>query len=629
MSTSTNNNCLKPSKSTIIIKNNKTRTQMKISNFLNINSINTDLASTSKQEVIIELVDLIEKSNCLNDKTEFLNDVLARENLSTTGFGGAVAIPHAKSQAVDKVNLAIGISKTGIDFEAIDKIPAKLFFLIAVPLNSNSLHLEILSTLSSCLLDDKFTSAMMNAQSATEILNLFNNSSETKEESDEMIDFDKDVDKKNKILAVTGCPNGIAHTYLAKEALENAADKRGLAIKVETNGADGIKNELLPAEIESAHAIIVASDKAVDLMRFDGKKVLNVRVTEAVYNPDEVIERALSEDENIVKEIQFYKHLMTGIGYIVPLMVGAGIFATVVDFFEFPLPLLQISQITLASVFPVFSAFIAFSIAGTPAIAIGFVGGGFVQVYNSGFLIAIISGFIAGYLAKCIKLVLSRLPKPLDGLKTMVIYPFSGILLIGLIMYYLTQLPQISIFDNSIYAFLSSCLYGIPLLFLGAILAMMMALDMGGPINKTAYVIGIAGIFYGNYHLMASIMAGGMIPPLVTAVVAKVFKNDFNAHLQHLGRGNYLKGLLFQTEGAIEFIKYDKKRILPSCVTGAIVAGGLSAALGVTQNIPHGGIFILPLISGWYWFLFSLITGTLFGVVAYAICRAVVKEKEI
>ena len=626
---------------------------MRIIDLLDKKSINLNLKSTDKTSVINELVDLVDASGNLNDKNEYKQEILAREAKSTTGIGEGIAIPHAKTKAVKKACLASGVSKTGIDYDSLDGAPSNLFFMIAAPDGANDTHLEVLSRLSTILMDENFRSSLINASSADEFLSLIDKTESEKFPEEAKQNDSKEVSKFPRILAVTACPTGIAHTFMAAEALNKKASEMGISIKVETNGSAGAKNVLTKEEIENCDAIIVAADKKVNMARFNGKKVIQTKVADGIHKTEELINRALngdapvyhsSESENSSNENsnetvgrQIYKHLMNGVSNMLPFVVAGGILIALAFLFDnyeinpsnfgsnTPLAAFfkSVGDAAFGFLLPVLAGFIAVSIADRPAMVVGFVGGFLANSGGAGFLGALLAGFIAGYLVLLLKKVFSTLPQSLEGIKPVLLYPLFGTLLIGVIMKFAIN-PPVAAANNTLIGFLNSLGTSSKVL-LGIVVAGMMAIDMGGPINKAAYVFGIASLESGNFGIMAAVMAGGMVPPLVIALSTTFFKNRFTKEQQDAGKVNYIMGLSFITEGAIPFAAADPLKVIPSCAIGSAVAGALTMIFDCTLRAPHGGIFVLPIIGNWPMYLISIIVGAIVGAIILGFLKRPVK----
>ena len=623
---------------------------MRITDLLSAKSIDLNFKVTSKAEAIDHLVDLMNSTGNISDREAYKSAILAREDLSTTGIGEGIAIPHAKVGAVKKATLVAAVSKEGVDYEALDGAPSHLFFMIAAPDGANNTHLDVLSRLSTILMDAKFRESLINAADANEFLRLINIKEtekfgdETTKEETVAPEAQKSEAKGYKVLAVTACPTGIAHTFMAAEALQNKADELGITCKVETNGSSGVKNKLTDEEIKNAECIIVAADKKVEMARFDGKKVIITKVANGIHKAEELVTKAAAGDAPIYHASeggavdsetatseglgrQLYKHLMNGVSHMLPFVIGGGILIALAFLIDSVLGYTDaLGSNTTAAVWfksigdtafgfmlPVLGGYIAMSIGERPALAVGFVGGMLANAGGSGFLGALVAGFAAGYLMLGLKKVLSFLPQALEGLKPTLLYPVLGIGLIGVIMQFIINPP--CAFVNT---WLTDTLLNMgttSAVLVGIILASMMAIDMGGPFNKAAYVVGIAGLEAGNLSLMAAVMIGGMVPPLAIALCTTLFKDRFTEKERQSGIVNYVMGLSFITEGAIPFAASDPARVIPSCVVGSAVAGAISMFFGCTLNAPHGGIFVLPVIGQPLWYFVALVIGSIVGAI--------------
>ena len=624
---------------------------MRITDLLSKQSISLNLTSKDKMSAINELVDLVNASGNLSDKEEYKRGIIAREEQSTTGIGEGIAIPHAKTKAVKKACLAAAVSQSGVDYESFDGSLAHLFFMIAAPDGANNTHLEVLSRLSTILMDETFRQALLDAKSVDEFLSLIDAKEpekfpeEAKEEKkDDFYETPKRGDAKYpRVLAVTACPTGIAHTFMAAEALNKKGAEMGISIKVETNGSAGAKNILTKEEIEHCDAIIVAADKKVEMARFNGKKVIQTKVADGIHKSEELINRAIngdapiyhaSEAGTIVEEEshesfgrQLYKHLMNGVSNMLPFVVAGGILIALAFLFDnyeinpsnfgsnTPLAAFfkSVGDAAFGFLLPVLAGFIAVSIADRPAMVVGFVGGLLANTGGAGFLGALLAGFIAGYLVLGLRKVFAFLPQSLEGIKPVLLYPLIGTFLIGGIMIFLLN-PPVAAANNALVNFLNSLGTSSKVL-LGIVVAAMMAIDMGGPINKAAYVFGIASLESGNYEIMAAVMAGGMVPPLVIALATTLFKNRFTKEQRDAGKVNYVMGLSFITEGAIPFAAADPLKVIPSCALGAAIAGALTMVFDCTLRAPHGGIFVFPIVGNWPMYLVSIIVGAVVGAV--------------
>ena len=626
---------------------------MTIRDLLAAESINLNGTPAGKTEALNQCIDLMAKSGKIADVEKYRKGVFAREEEGTTGIGMGIAIPHCKSDAVTKAGLAAMVVKDGVDFESLDGTPAKIIFLIAAPNTEDNVHLQVLSKLSVMLMDEQFTNSLINAGSVDEFLNIIDSAEKAKDEKEaakeakakEPVEVKKD---DVFIVAVTACPTGIAHTYMAAEAIEKKAKELGYQVKVETRGSGGAKNVLTDDEIAKAAGVIVACDTNVPTDRFDGKKVIECQVSDGINKAEELIKRIAAGDAPVFKASgkkeashssvggkesighQIYKHLMNGVSHMLPFVVGGGILiaiAFLIDGFSVDLNSLPADQranfgtITQAAamfkgiggtafgfMLPILAGFIAMSIADRPGLAVGFVGGSIAANGTSGFLGALVAGFVAGYIVLLLKKVFSKLPESLDGMKPVLLYPLLGIFLVGVIMQFVVE-PPIGALNTAINNGLNG-LNGASAVVLGVLLGGMMAIDMGGPVNKAAYVFGTASIAAGNYNIMAAVMIGGMVPPLAIALATIFFKNKFTAEERKAGPTNFIMGLSFITEGAIPFAASDPLHVLPACVVGSAVAGGLSMAFGCTLMAPHGGIFVVPTIGNPLMYLVALVIGS-------------------
>ena len=634
---------------------------MNILDLLSENTIKINLDVVNKNEAIEKMVELLAQSNNIIDVGKFKEDFIKRENISTTGIGEGVAIPHAKSSSVKKATIAIGLLKNKIDYNSIDEEKVDVIFMLAAPENNDE-HLEILSKLSSFLLDESFINAIRNANNTADILEIISR----KENENQERNY---VNKHYKVLAVTACPTGIAHTYMAEEALYNAAKKIGTSIKVETNGSSGTKNKLTEEDIKNCDVIIVAADKNVDTNRFVGRKVLFVNTSKAIKESEQILLKAIAGNvpfykENEKKETnkeedfnesplrQIYKHLMNGVSHMLPFVIGGGILialAFLIDSKNAGSPdfgsvndvariFKTIGGYAFSFMLPILAAYIASSIADRPGLAVGFVGGfmatlpdaSFVETVDgasAGFLGALVAGFVSGYVVLGLKYLTRKLPKSLDGIKPTLIYPLFGILIIGLLMYFVINSPFA--FVNNLISNGLNSLNDVSIVALGTVLAAMMAIDMGGPINKAAYVFGTAAITSGNYAIMAPVMIGGMVPPLVIALCTTLFPYKFTKKERTDGKVNYIMGLSFITEGAIPFAASDPWRVILSCVIGSGIAGGLCAFFGCTLMAPHGGIFVLAVITNPLLYLLSLVIGSIVGMIILGLIKKPVDNPEL
>lgn len=625
---------------------------MKITDLLSIDSIEIGSSYKDKDELLKNAVKLMCRSGIINNEKEYLNSVLKREKESTTGVGNGIAIPHGRCKAVDKAGLAAIVLNKPVEYEALDNKPVELLFLIAAPEDKGNVHLEILSKLAMMLMDQEFTFKLKNSRTAEEFIRAIDEAEENKNAQ-----IKEEIKSDKLILAVTACPTGIAHTYMAAEALEKAAAKKGLRIKVETRGSGGAKNILKESEIEEAEGIIVAADTKVPMDRFNGHQVIECQVSKGISSPEDLIDDILNHKgktfkSNIKAEKeetgdslghQLYKHLMNGVSHMLPFVVGGGILialAFLIDGLSYDINVLsaaeranfgcltplssllkgQIGGLAFSFMLPVLAGFIAMSIADRPGLAVGIVGGAIAANGTSGFLGALAAGFIAGYLVELIKKVSDKvIPASLDGIKPVLIYPLLGILGIGLIMIYAIE-PVVGAINTGLNSFLSS-LSGANVILLGMLVAGMMAVDMGGPFNKAAYVFGVASIASGNYNIMAAVMIGGMVPPCAIALSTLLFKDKFTESERKSGPTNFIMGLAFITEGAIPFAAADPLHVIPGCVIGSAVSGGLSMLFNCTLMAPHGGIFVFPVVGNPVLYLVSLIVGTVAAAIILGLSK--------
>lgn len=642
---------------------------MTIRDLLAAESINLNGTPAGKTEALNQCIDLMAKSGKIADVEKYRKGVFAREEEGTTGIGMGIAIPHCKSDAVTKAGLAAMVVKDGVDFESLDGTPAKIIFLIAAPNTEDNVHLQVLSKLSVMLMDEQFTNSLINAGSVDEFLNIIDSAEKAKDEKEaakeakekEPVEVKKD---DVFIVAVTACPTGIAHTYMAAEAIEKKAKELGYQVKVETRGSGGAKNVLTDDEIAKAAGVIVACDTNVPTDRFDGKKVIECQVSDGINKAEELIKRIAAGDAPVFKASgkkeashssvggkesighQIYKHLMNGVSHMLPFVVGGGILiaiAFLIDGFSVDLNSLPADQranfgtITQAAamfkgiggtafgfMLPILAGFIAMSIADRPGLAVGFVGGSIAANGTSGFLGALVAGFVAGYIVLLLKKVFSKLPESLDGMKPVLLYPLLGIFLVGVIMQFVVE-PPIGALNTAINNGLNG-LNGASAVVLGVLLGGMMSVDMGGPVNKAAYVFGTASIAAGNYNIMAAVMIGGMVPPIAIALATIFFKNKFTAEERKAGPTNFIMGLSFITEGAIPFAASDPLHVLPACVVGSAVAGGLSMAFGCTLMAPHGGIFVVPTIGNPLMYLVALVIGSFIACGLLGLLKKKVRE---
>ncbi|GIM30370.1 PTS system fructose-specific EIIABC component [Clostridium polyendosporum] len=596
---------------------------MKITELLKKDTIIIDLKSKSKPEVINELVDKLYGAGRLNDKEEYKKAIIKREEQFSTGIGDGIAIPHAKTAAVKTPALAFGRSKEGIDYDSLDGNNAHIFFMIAASEGAHNDHLDTLSRLSSMLINEAFRNKLMSAASIEEILSLIDAEESAylkAQESEEEVaqeDVQEVQESKGLVLAVTACPTGIAHTYMAADALKNKAKEMGVNIKVETNGSTGVKNKLTEQDIENASAIIVAADKQVEMARFEGKKVIQVPVVQGIKKSEELITRALNGDAPVYnhsgndtntseaknERSGFYKHLMSGVSNMLPFVVGGGVLIALSYLFGINStnPFAQLlhsigKENAFALMIPVLAGFIGMSIADRPGFAPAMVGGLIAANNGAGFLGGLIAGFLGGYVVLLVKKAFAKLPAAFEGIKPVLLYPLLGIFLTGAIMY-LIVIGPVSALNLGLQNWLGS-MGTANKVFLGLLLGGMMTIDMGGPINKAAFTFGIAMIDAGNFAPHAAVMAGGMSAPLGIALATTLFKNKFDDRAKETGKTCYIMGLCFITEGAIPFAAADPGRVIPSAVIGSAVAGALSMAFNIGLPAPHGGIFVVPIVNG-------------------------------
>ena len=630
---------------------------MKIRDLLAAESIRLNGAADGKKDALDKMVALMAKSGKINDVETYRKGVYAREEESTTGIGEGIAIPHCKSKAVSRPGLAAMVVNEGVEFDALDGEKVHLIFLIAAPDTEDNVHLDVLSKLSVLLMDENFTASLRKAESVEEFLQVIDEAETERDEGEPKKDEPK-VDSDKLILAVTGCPTGIAHTYMAAEALEKKAKELGCRIKVETRGSGGAKNVLTKAEIAEADGIIVAADTKVPMERFAGKPVIQCKVADGISKAEELLNKAVSGNIPLYKADKaedisggeegkdsvghrIYTHLMNGVSHMLPFVVGGGILiaiAFLIDGFAVDLNALSLEErqnfgtiteaaalfkgigsVAFGFMLPILAGFIAMSIADRPGLAVGFVGGSIAANGTSGFLGALAAGFLAGYLVLFLKKALEKLPKSLDGLKPVLLYPLIGIFFIGVIMMFVVE-PPIGALNTLMNNGLNG-LNGASAIFLGALLGGMMSVDMGGPVNKAAYVFGTASIAAGNYNIMAAVMIGGMVPPIAIALATIFFKKKFTAEERKAGPTNFIMGLSFITEGAIPFAASDPLRVIPACVVGSAIAGALSMAFQCTLMAPHGGIFVFPTVTNPLLYLVALAAGAAVGCVLLGLLK--------
>ena len=638
---------------------------MRITDLLDARSILLDASPKSKSEALDQIVDLMVKSEKINEKEAYRKQVYAREEESTTGIGEGIAIPHGKCDAVTKPGLAAMVVKDGVDFDSLDGEPVTLIFLIAAPNTEDNIHLDVLSKLSVLLMNEEFTESLRNAKTVEEFMNIINDADEKEAGIDERLagaDEESTAEEttgKVKILAVTSCPTGIAHTYMAAEGIEKAAKAKECAVKVETRGSGGAKNVLTAKEIEEADGIIVAADAQVPLDRFDGKKVIICQVSDGISKADELVDRVINGDVPVyhaangaeVKESnsgkssgighQIYTKLMNGVSHMLPFVVGGGILIALAFLIDglcvdmnalsaadrgnfgtitpVAAQLKTIGNLAFGLMLPVLAGYIGEAIGDRPALAVGFVGGLMTANGKSGFLGALVAGFVSGYLILLLRKLCDKLPEALEKISPVLIYPVFGILGIGLLMNFAVE-PIMGAINTALNNGLTG-MGGSSKIVLGLILGGMMAIDMGGPFNKAAYVFGTAAIAAGNYDIMAAVMIGGMTPPCAIALATLLFKNKFTKSEREAGPTNFVMGLAFITEGAIPYAAADPLHVLPSCIAGSAVAGALSMAFGCTLMAPHGGIFVFPVVGNALMYLVALVVGTVISAVLLGVLK--------
>ena len=659
---------------------------MKITDLLKPQSILLNASPTNKADAIYTLGDLMDKGGNLSDKAEYLEAVFAREESGSTGLGDGIATPHAKSAGVKEAGLAAMVVPNGVDFEALDGQPSRLFFMIAAPEGAADTHVEVLSKLATMVIDPDFKNALIQAATVDRFLELITAKEEgnfdpsvegyikTEDEKAPSITdaieakateaIEKVVPKVSvdnphyEVLAVTGCPTGIAHTYMAAESLERKAKEMGISLKVEKNGASGIKDALTVEEIEHAKCIIVASDRQVEMARFDGKPMIQTKVANGINKAEELLREAMSgtapvyhasqSDKDSAESAidakdsfgrQIYKHLMNGVSHMLPFVIGGGILIALAFLFDTfdpanaknfgsgtPLSafLMKIGGASFGFMLPVLAGYIAMSIADRPGLVAGFVGGLLASQGGSGFLGALIAGFAAGYLVLLVKKLVSGLPQALEGTKPVLFYPVLGVLFIGIAITFIIN-PPVSALNEWLMNSLQT-MGTTSRVLLGLVFGAMMSVDMGGPVNKAAYVIGTGALATGEYGIMAAVMAGGMVPPLAIALCTTFFPSRFTEAERKSGITNYIMGLSFITEGAIPFAAADPIRVLPSCIIGAGTAGALSMFFECTLRAPHGGIFVVPTIGNPLLYLASIAIGSVVACIILAIVKPKLKK---
>lgn len=633
---------------------------MKITELLDRRSILLNGAPASKKDALDQMIALMVKSGKIRDEEAYRQEVYRREEEGTTGIGEGIAIPHGKCDAVIKPGLAAMVITNGVDFDSLDGQPVHLIFLIAAPNTKDNIHLDVLSKLSMLLMDEKFVENLKNAKTVDEFLEIVDHADQEKPDVDDQLAAQTEnapVQYKCRILAVTSCPTGIAHTYMAAEGLEKAAKAAGCFIKVETRGSGGAKNVLTDQEIKDADCIIVAADAKVPMDRFHGKKLIECQVTDGISKADQLVERAIRGDAPVYQAgnpsseseqkssggtaHKIYTHLMNGVSHMLPFVIGGGILIALAFLIDglcvdvnslseearanfgtitpVAAALKNIGNLAFGFMLPVLAGYIASSIGDRPALAVGFVGGMVAANGKSGFLGALVAGFLAGYLILALKKIFSKLPESIEKITPVLLYPLFGILLIGLIMIYIVE-PPIGALNTGLNTALTN-MSGSSKILLGIIVAGMMSIDMGGPFNKAAYVFGTASIAAGNYDIMAAVMIGGMVPPCAIALASILFKNKFTKDERKSAPVNFIMGLAFITEGAIPYAAADPLHVLPSCIIGAAAAGALSMAFGCTLMAPHGGIFVFPVVGNAVMYLAALVIGTVVGAVLLGLLK--------
>jgi len=647
---------------------------MKITDLLDEKSIRLNAAASSKEEALNQIINLINQTGNISNKDEFKEVVFKREEQGTTGIGEGIAIPHGKSNKVKKASLAAMVIPNGVEFEALDDKKVNLMFLIAAPETKDNIHLEVLSRLSALLMDEKFREKLRRAKSPKEFLNYIDEAEKAKYAEEKAVDEVLSNTAQNElqntdnglyeILCITACPTGIAHTYMAAEALEKAGQEMNHKIKVETQGQSGVKNKLTKEEIENAKAIIISADTNVDLSRFNGKRLIKTRVADGIHKPKELIEKALSDDAPIYHTSErdggtdfnqnektgigqnIYRHLMSGVTHMLPFVVGGGILIAIsflLDNYEInpsgfgsntPLAAFfnTIGNSAFGFMLTILAGYIALSIADRPGLAAGFVGGAValsgvtlqslqdpnVTTVSSGFLGALLAGFIAGYIILLLRRIFEIIPKSLEGIKTILLYPVFGILLTGLAVMLIN--PFIAMINTGLNNFLNN-MGGVNKVILGAILGGMMSVDLGGPVNKAAYTFGTGMLAEGHYDIMAAVMAGGMVAPLVIAILATIFPKKLDQKDRSSALLNYILGLSFISEGAIPFASSDPLRVLPACIIGSAIAGGLSMLFGCTLMAPHGGIFVIGIVGNALMYIVSIAVGAVVGALILSVLK--------
>lgn len=634
---------------------------MRITELLKKESIELGVKVSDKEEAVDRLVSLMDAGGRLKDTAGYKEGILAREALGSTAIGEGIAIPHAKVEAVKEPGLAAMVVPEGVDYDAFDGSMANLLFMIAAPAEGADVHLEALSRLSTLLMNPGFKEGLMGAADKDEFLRIIDEAEterfgapEGEAAKDAKADAEAGASSGYRVLAVTACPTGIAHTYMAAENLENTGKKLGIALKAETDGSGGAQNVLTREEIAAADAIIIAADKNVEMARFDGKPVIMVPVADGIHKAEDLVKRAVSgtvpvyhhtgaagstgiEDGNDSLGRTVYKHLMNGVSHMLPFVIGGGILIALAFLFDdysidpsnfgknTPLAayLKTIGEQAFGMMLPILAGFIAMSIADRPGLAVGLVAGMIAKMgstfanpaggdVNAGFLGALFAGFVGGYIVVGLRKLFSRLPKSLEGIKPVLLYPVIGIFLAAVVTTFIN--PYMGMINDGLTRFLGG-MGGASRIVLGMVLGGMMSIDMGGPFNKAAYVFGTAQLAEGNFEVMAAVMAGGMVPPIAIALCTTFFKKKFTDKERQSGIVNYVMGLSFITEGAIPFAAQDPLRVIPSCIIGSALAGGLSMAFGCTLRAPHGGIFVLPTIGNPFMYLAAVVVGAAVGCV--------------
>ena len=635
---------------------------MRITDLLDKNSINLNASPQNKKEALDQAVELMARSGKINDVEAYRKQVYAREEESTTGVGEGIAIPHGKCSAVNAPGLSAMVIKDGVDFDSLDGEPVNILFLIAAPDTEDNVHMDVLSKLSVLLMDEEFVAGLKEAKNVDEFLSLIDKADKEEKSIDERLQSTGKSDRVS-ILAVTSCPTGIAHTYMAAEGLEKAARKAGCTIKIETRGSGGAKNVLSEEEIKEADCIIVAADAKVPMERFDGKRVIECQVSDGINKADKLIERAMKGDAPVyssdVKNAdtdstkkksgaghRIYTQLMNGVSHMLPFVVGGGILIAIAFLIDgLCVDMASLSEAERANfgtitpvaalfkgiggaafgfMLPVLAGFIAMAIGDRPALALGFVGGYIAANGKSGFLGALVAGFLAGYVIVLLRKICDRLPEALEKIAPVLIYPVVGILVIGLCMTYIVE-PVMGGINTGLNNFLSG-MSSTSRLLLGFILAAMMAIDMGGPFNKAAYVFGTASIAAGNYDIMAAVMIGGMVPPCAIALSTLLFKNRYTREERDAGPTNFIMGLAFITEGAIPYAAADPLHVIPSCIIGSGIAGAVSMLFKCTLMAPHGGIFVFPVVGNALYYVLALVVGTIISALLLGVLKKKITE---